>query len=80
MFSTILSALLPVVLTLLLGYLAGRYHDFTSDQATVLNRLKLLSTLPADLLRRHGVRPLCLGDFGAVDHIRGDSQSGYLNG
>ncbi len=49
MFSTILSALLPVVLTMLLGYLAGRHHDFTSDQATVLNRLVLLYALPADL-------------------------------
>ena len=49
MFSTILSALLPVVLTLLLGYLAGRRHDFTSDQAAVLNRLVLLYALPADL-------------------------------
>ena len=49
MFSTILSALLPVVLTMLLGYLAGRHHDFTSDQAAVLNRLVLLYALPADL-------------------------------
>jgi predicted permease len=49
MFSIILSALLPVVLTLLLGYLAGRHHDFTSDHAAVLNRLVLLYALPADL-------------------------------
>jgi malonate transporter len=49
MFSTILSALLPVVLTLLLGYFAGRRHDFTSDHAAVLNRLVLLYALPADL-------------------------------
>ncbi len=49
MFSTILSALLPVVLTLVLGYLAGRHHDFTSDHAAVLNRLVLLYALPADL-------------------------------
>jgi malonate transporter len=49
MFKTIISALLPVVLTLLLGYLAGRHHDFTSDHAAVLNRLVLLYALPADL-------------------------------
>jgi malonate transporter len=49
MFTTIISALLPVVLTLLLGYLAGRHHDFTSDHAAVLNRLVLLYALPADL-------------------------------
>jgi malonate transporter len=49
MFSTIISALLPVVLTLLLGYFAGRHHDFTSDHAAVLNRLVLLYALPADL-------------------------------
>ena len=49
MFTTILSALLPVVLTLLLGYFAGRHHDFTPEQADVLNRLVLLYALPADL-------------------------------
>jgi len=49
MFSTIISALLPVVLTMMLGYLAGRHHDFTSDHAAVLNRLVLLYALPADL-------------------------------
>lgn len=49
MFSTIISALLPVVITLLLGYFAGRHHDFTPDQADVLTRLVLLYALPADL-------------------------------
>lgn len=49
MFATILSALLPVVITMLLGYFAGRHHEFTIDQADVLNRLVLLYALPADL-------------------------------
>jgi malonate transporter len=49
MFTTILSALLPVVLTMVLGYFAGRHHDFTPEHADVLNRLVLLYALPADL-------------------------------
>jgi predicted permease len=49
MFTTILSALLPVVLTMLLGYFAGRRHDFAPEQADILNRLVLLYALPADL-------------------------------
>jgi predicted permease len=49
MFTTILSALLPVVLTMLLGYFAGRHHDFTPEHADILNRLVLLYALPADL-------------------------------
>jgi predicted permease len=49
MFTTILSALLPVVLTMMLGYFAGRHHDFTPEHADILNRLVLLYALPADL-------------------------------
>jgi predicted permease len=49
MLTTILSALLPVVLTMLLGYFAGRRHDFAPEQADILNRLVLLYALPADL-------------------------------
>lgn len=49
MLSTILSALLPVVITMLLGYFAGRHHDFSSENAEILNRLVLLYALPADL-------------------------------
>lgn len=49
MLSTILSALLPVTITLLLGYIAGRRHDFTAEHAEVLNRLVLRYALPADL-------------------------------
>jgi malonate transporter len=49
MTSTIISALLPVVVTLLLGFAAGLHHDFDAKQATILNRLVMLSALPLSL-------------------------------
>lgn len=39
-------ALLPIVVTLLLGLLAGWRHDFSQDQASVLNRMVMLYALP----------------------------------
>jgi predicted permease len=47
--STVLNALLPVVLTLLLGYLAGWHHDADTDVAAVLNRIVLTYALPLAL-------------------------------
>jgi malonate transporter and related proteins len=49
MIETIIGALLPVVVTLLLGFLAGRRHDFESKQATTLNRMVMLYALPLAL-------------------------------
>ena len=46
MFETIIMALLPIVVTLLLGLLAGWRHDFTQDQASVLNRMVMGYALP----------------------------------
>ncbi|TVP71401.1 MAG: permease [Leptolyngbya sp. LCM1.Bin17] len=46
MLETIISALLPIVVTLMLGYSAGWHHDFSKDQATVLNRMVMLYALP----------------------------------
>lgn len=39
-------ALLPIVVTLLLGLLAGWRHDFSQDQASILNRMVMLYALP----------------------------------
>jgi malonate transporter and related proteins len=49
MTSTIISALLPIVVTLLLGFAAGWHHDFDARQATVLNRMVMLYALPLSL-------------------------------
>ena len=46
MLETIIMALLPIVVTLLLGLLAGWRHDFSQDQASVLNRMVMLYALP----------------------------------
>ncbi|EMS1065113.1 AEC family transporter [Providencia stuartii] len=46
MLDTIITALLPIVVTLLLGYFAGYRHDFNKDQATILNKMVMLYALP----------------------------------
>jgi malonate transporter and related proteins len=49
MIETIIGALLPVVVTLLLGFVAGWRHDFDGKQATTLNRMVMLYALPLAL-------------------------------
>lgn len=49
MASTLATALLPIVVTLLLGFFAGWHHDFTAAQAPVLNRMVMLYALPLSL-------------------------------
>jgi malonate transporter len=49
MLDTVIGALLPIVITLGLGYLAGWHHDFTGDQAAILNRMVMLYALPLSL-------------------------------
>lgn len=46
MATTIFNALLPVVLTLLLGVVAAWEHDFDQKQAAVLNRMVMVYALP----------------------------------
>ncbi|MGJ5719045.1 AEC family transporter [Morganella sp. B601] len=46
MLEIIITALLPVIVTLLLGFFAGRRHDFDKDQASILNRMVMLYALP----------------------------------
>jgi malonate transporter and related proteins len=47
--ATIISALLPVVVTILLGILAAWNEDFTGEQASVLTRMVLRYALPLNL-------------------------------
>jgi malonate transporter and related proteins len=49
MIQTIIGALLPVVVTLLLGFIAGWHKDFDGKQATILNRMVMLYALPLAL-------------------------------
>src|SRR5467141_3615242 len=47
--STILSALLPMVVTFLLGFVAAWRHDFGSKDASTLNRMVLVYAVPLAL-------------------------------
>jgi malonate transporter len=47
--ATIIGALLPIVITLLLGFIAGWHQDFNANQATILNRMVMLYALPLAL-------------------------------
>jgi malonate transporter and related proteins len=49
MVQTILSALAPIVFTLLLGFVATWRHDFGPKEASVLNRMVLLYAVPVTL-------------------------------
>src|ERR1700689_1033406 len=49
MLDTILSALLPMAFTFLLGFGAARRHDFGSKDASTLNRMVLLYAVPMAL-------------------------------
>jgi predicted permease len=45
----LVGALLPIVVALGLGFLAGARHDFDASQATILNRMVMLYALPLSL-------------------------------
>ena len=49
MLDTILSALLPMVVTFLLGFVAAWRHDFGSKDASTLNRMVLQYAVPLAL-------------------------------
>ena len=46
MTTTILSTLLPVIITLLLGFVAAWRRDFDSRDAGILNRMVLMAAVP----------------------------------
>jgi predicted permease len=49
---TVFGALLPIILTLALGFFVGWHHDFKPEQTYVLNRMVLLYALPHRWCRR----------------------------
>lgn len=49
MIGTIIAALLPIVITLMLGFLAAWHHDFDAKQGSTLNRMVMLYALPLTL-------------------------------
>jgi hypothetical protein len=49
MVETVLSALAPIVMTMLLGFVAAWRHDFEATDASVLNRMVLLYAVPITL-------------------------------
>jgi len=46
MISMILNTMLPIVVTLMLGFAAAWHHDFNAKEATVLNRMVLTYAVP----------------------------------
>ena len=49
-----LGALLPMVVTLLLGFVARWHHEFRPKDAWILNRMELLYAVPLALFARNG--------------------------
>lgn len=49
MLNTILGALLPMVVTFLLGFVAAWHHDFVTRDASILNRMVLVYAVPLAL-------------------------------
>lgn len=49
MLATLISAIAPMIITILLGILSGYWHDFNANQASVLNKLVMKYTLPMSL-------------------------------
>ena len=49
MIEVIISALLPITIILLLGFFAGYHHDFSKDQAGILNKMVMTYALPLSL-------------------------------
>ncbi|MEZ5828892.1 MAG: AEC family transporter [Hyphomicrobiales bacterium] len=49
MFEKILGALLPAVITIVLGYFAARHHDFEQKEVPTLNKMVISYALPLSL-------------------------------
>jgi malonate transporter len=49
MLETIVGALLPVVITVLLGFVAAKHHDFGLKDAPILNRMVITYALPLSI-------------------------------
>ena len=53
----ILTALLPVIVTVAIGYFSGMHHDFAWDQAGILTKAVMLYALPLNLFSGMVVTP-----------------------
>jgi len=72
MLNTVIGTLLPIVVTLVLGFFAVWHKDFNTDQASALNRMVMLYALPMSLFagnRVHG-RTRSLGSITAGSEKR----------
>ncbi|WP_260432076.1 AEC family transporter [Zymomonas mobilis] len=49
MLEVIIAALLPIIITLMIGFFAGWRGDFTANQAAILNKMVLRYALPMTL-------------------------------
>src|SRR5580693_6221496 len=49
MLATVLGAVLPMIVTVLLGFVAAWHHDFGSKDAPILNRMVLVYAVPLAL-------------------------------
>ena len=78
--NAVIGALLPLIVTLALGFFAAWRHDFTSEQALVLNRMVLLYALP--LLLFAGTVPIkrstLTSDLGLAAAIAAAMVGAYL--
>ncbi len=77
MLEKILGALLPAVITILLGYFAARHHDFEQKEVPTLNRMVMSYALPLSLFvgvvsagREELLADLPLGDHPGDRHHR----------
>ena len=80
MATTIFSALLPIVLTLLLGVLAAWHNDFDQKQAAVLNRMVMAYALPLVLFASIAATPRdqLEGDMTLISIVAGCLLAGYV--
>ena len=49
MLATVLGAVLPMIVTVLLGFVAAWHHDFGPKDAPILNRMVLVYAVPLAL-------------------------------
>lgn len=80
MLTVLLGAMLPIVVTLVLGFLAAWHHDFTGDQASVLNRMVMRYALPLSLFTGLVVtrRAELVSDLPMTVAVAGAMLGGYL--
>jgi predicted permease len=53
----ILGAILPVIVTVLLGYISGKRKDFAWEQAGAINKLVMLYALPLSIFSNMVMTP-----------------------